>query len=347
MIAGIASAGRHQLGHWPTPLEELSNLSAYLNGPRIYIKRDDCTGLATGGNKTRKLEFLVADALGKGADTLITIGAVQSNHSRQTAAAAAVAGLRCEIIALDCVANPAESYLRSGNRLLMDLLGATVHSAPGDADPEEQLRQVAQSVVESGGRPYIVPFGGSCQIGAMGYAVAASELLDQIAQRSLSIDLIVHASGSGGTQAGLLAGLRASDSSIPVLGVSIVEDHLSLGDKVTDLVQIVAKQIGASAATPSSDVQLTGDYVGDGYGLTTPACLEAIEMVATSDGILLDPVYTGKAMAALVDLIRAKEYRRGQSVVFLHTGGSPGLFAYVDDFVSAKYRKKSIASSTE
>ena len=326
-----SGAAQRRLGHWPTALEYLPGLSSSLGGPRILIKRDDCTGLATGGNKTRKLEFLVAEALAEHADTLITIGAIQSNHSRQTAAAAAILGLRCEIIAVDRVPISSEEYRQSGNRLLTELFGATIHPVARDADPESELRELAEYLRASGKSPYVISFGGSSAIGALGYARAAGELLEQFDQQSLDVDLIIHASGSGGTQAGLLAGLRARGSSIPVLGVSIVEDAIALADKVSELARQVAPLMGSSTTIPDAEIQLTGDYVGDGYGVPTPECLDAINRVASSDGILLDPVYTGKAMAALIDLIQQGKCSPKQTVVFLHTGGVPALFSYISD----------------
>ena len=330
----------HQaLGHWPTPLEDMRRLSAFVGGPRLLVKRDDCSGLGTGGSKTRKLEFLIAEAKAKRADTLVTIGAVQSNHSRQTAAAAAHLGLRCEIIAVDRVPLRTTEYRRSGNRLLTGLFGAIVHDFGREQDPHEALDRVATQVRDRGGHPYVVPFGGSNVTGALGYVRAANELLAQIDQLELEVDCVVHATGSGGTQAGLLAGLRAQGSSISVLGISVVEDASELSEYVLRLANETASAIATDIQICKEDVFVTGDYVGDGYGIPTPESVNAIRLIAEKEGILLDPVYTGKAMAGLLELIAEGEIDRSASVVFLHTGGSPALFSYVDDLAEQRHDK--------
>lgn len=334
---------RRPLGHWPTPLEDMRRLSKNFRGPRILIKRDDCTGLGTGGNKTRKLEYFVADALANNADTLVTLGANQSNHSRQTAAAAARYGLRCEVVAVNRVPIDTAEYRQSGNRLLTEIFGANVREFSLEEDPQATLDLVASSVRQNGGVPYVIPFGGSNAVGALGYVQAASELLSQFEQQKLQVDAIVHASGSGGTQSGLLAGLRANGSSIPVLGICVVEDASGLADTVLTLAQETATKIGADIRLTDKDVFVSGDYVGEAYGIPTAAAIDAIERVATQEGILLDPVYSGKAMAGLFDLVQAGKFDQSQTVVFLHTGGSAALFSYVDDI---RRRADGGASST-
>ncbi|TKI04800.1 D-cysteine desulfhydrase [Martelella alba] len=325
----LARFPRISLGHFPTPLEPLRNLSRYLGGPQLYIKRDDCTGLATGGNKTRKLEFLLADAVRQGADRVITQGATQSNHVRQTVAGAAKIGLKTQILLEKRVARFGEDYQRSGNVLLDDLLGGVVvDHLPAGSDMQQAMENLAASLREQGHRPYVIPGGGSNPIGALGYVACAEELLYQSGCQRLRIDQVVHATGSTGTQAGLVAGLNASNSGIPVLGISVRAPQAKQEENVYALAVATWRLLGARGELPREKVAVNGDYVGEGYGLPTEGTLEALRLTARLEGILLDPVYTGKGMAGLIDLIRQGRFGKDENVVFVHTGGTAGLFGY-------------------
>lgn len=325
----LARFPRLSLGHFPTPLEALPNLSRYLGGPHIYIKRDDCTGLATGGNKTRKLEFLLADALQQKADVIITQGATQSNHVRQTIAAAAKLGLQAQVLLERRVSDFGDDYQHSGNILLDNLLGGTIVShLPAGTDMQQAMEHLAQTLREQGKRPYIIPGGGSNPIGALGYVACAQELLYQSSQQQLRIDHVVHATGSTGTQAGLVTGLTASNSGIPVLGISVRATKDQQEQNVHHLAQRTWELLGLKGEIPREVVVANGDYVGAGYGLPTESMLEALRLSAQLEGILLDPVYSGKGMAGLIDLIRRGHFSPRDNVVFIHTGGSAGLFGY-------------------
>lgn len=321
---------RIRLGHFPTPLEFMPNLTKHLGGPNLYIKRDDCTGLATGGNKTRKLEFLVAQALEQGADTLITQGAVQSNHARQTVAAAARVGLQCKILLEERISHATPEYDQSGNVLLDSLLGGEIVARfPAGTDMQAEMEKLADALRGSGRKPYVIPGGGSNPVGALGYVGCAQELLNQSFETSLRIDRVVHATGSTGTQAGLVVGLRASNSGIPVYGVSVRAPKEKQEENVWKLVQATADYMGVPAASVErADVVANADYVGDGYGLPTDAMIEAVRLTAELEAILLDPVYSGKGMAGLIDLVRSGHFKKDENVVFVHTGGAVGLFGY-------------------
>ena len=279
---------RVSLAHLPTPLEHLPRLSEHLGGPQVWVKRDDCTGLATGGNKTRKLEFSVAAALEAGADTIVTVGAYQSNHVRQTAAAACKLGLRCEVLLEHRVDEPTDDYLKSGNVLLDHLFGANIREYPAGTDFDAAMDEVAAEVNASGGKAYIIPGGASNSIGALGYVNCALELINQANERGLVIDHLVTATGSAGTQGGLIVGLK------------------------------VARE----------DVIANCDYVGEGYGIPTDAMNDAVLLLARLEGLLFDPVYSGKALAGLIDLVGKGHFDGAKNIVFLHTGGSAALFAY-------------------
>jgi len=324
---------RVRLAHLPTPLEYLPRLSEHLGGPAIYVKRDDCTGLASGGNKTRKLEFLMADALRLGADTIITQGAVQSNHARQTAAAAAKLGMRCELLFENRIAEPKPVYLESGNVLLDRLFGAQTHHYPGGTDMNAAMDALAEALREAGRKPYIIPGGGSNRIGALGYVECALELLQQCNQQQLPVDCVVHATGSAGTQAGLVTGLRATHANIPVLGIGVNAARQPQEEKVYNLAVETADYIGAGGCVRRQDVVANCDYVGEGYGIPTAGMREALLLLARLEGLLFDPVYSGKGLAGLIDLIRQGEFRAGQHIVFVHTGGSAGLFGYQDEIL--------------
>jgi len=317
------------LAHLPTPLEHLPRLSEQLGGPQIYVKRDDCTGLASGGNKTRKLEYSMAAALEEGADTIITVGAVQSNHVRQTAAAACKLGLKCEVLLEHRVTDPSDYYKDSGNVLLDRIFGANLREYPGGADFDAAMEEVADEIRASGSKPYIVPGGASNTIGALGYVNCAIELLGQIEQQGLNVDHIVTATGSAGTQGGLIVGLKAMESAIPLLGIGVNAPQDEQEEKVYLLACETADYIGKPGCVVREDVVANCDYVGEGYGVPTESMNEAVLMLARTEGLLFDPVYSGKALAGMIDLIRKGDLGNG-SIVFLHTGGSAALFAYTD-----------------
>lgn len=321
---------RYPLAHLPTPLEPLARLSAALGGPQLWIKRDDQTGLATGGNKTRKLELLIADALAHQADVVLTVGAVQSNHCRQTAAAAARAGLGC-VLVLRGEAPPRAQW--TGNLLLDDLLGARLWWS-GDQDPLEALAAAAQAEQAAGQRPYVVPYGGSNEIGAAAYALAFDELWAQMQALGLGFERVVFASSSGGTQAGLIVGAAACGYQGQVLGISVDKTGGHLRQTVAALLAPTAAYLGLDLDLGPGDVLINDEFLGGGYAVLTAVEKEAVRLLARTEGILLDPVYTGKAMAGLLGLIRTGEIGAGERVLFWHTGGLPALFAYACDWLS-------------
>ncbi|MFO1067224.1 MAG: D-cysteine desulfhydrase [Geminicoccaceae bacterium] len=328
----LARFPRVRLAHLSTPLEPLEGLTRRLDGPKLWIKRDDATGLGGGGNKTRKLEYLMAEALAEGADTVITQGAVQTNHGRQTAAAAARLGMRCIILLESRVATDDVDYLRNGNVLLDRLFGAELRPFPGGGDMNAALDPVAEEVRKAGGRPYVIPGGGSNPTGALGYVGCAQELLWQSAQQGLRLDYIVHATGSAGTQAGLVVGLEAMNSGIPLLGIGVRAPRARQEENVHRLAEAVAEKLAVRGGIRRERVIANCDYVGEGYGIPTPGMIEAVRLFAQADGILLDPVYSGKAAAGLVDLVRKGFFSRRDNVVFIHTGGAVGLHAYRTTF---------------
>jgi L-cysteate sulfo-lyase len=329
----LARFPRIRLGHLPTPLEPMERLSKHLGGPKLWIKRDDCTGLSTGGNKTRKLEYLMADALAGGADTVITQGATQSNHARQTAAAAAKLGLACHILLEDRTGYTDPAYTRSANVLMDRLHGATISRRPGGADMQAEMEALAEELRKSGKRPYVIPGGGSNPVGALGYVGAALELVAQASEIGLRIDHVVHATGSAGTQAGLVAGLVGLNSGIPVLGIGVRAPREKQEANVLALAQRTADHLGLPQGTIRAEhVRANCDYVGQGYGIPTQGMVEAVKLLAEQEGILLDPVYSGKGMAGLIDLIGKGSFGPEENVVFIHTGGAVGLFGYPDAF---------------
>ena len=321
---------RATLAHLPTPLEFLPRLSQHLNGPDIYVKRDDCTGLATGGNKTRKLEFSMGEALAQGADTIITVGAVQSNHVRQTAAAACKLGLACEVMLEHRVAKPSATYSNSGNIFLDKIYGANLREYPGGTDFDAAMLEVAEEVRANGGKPYYIPGGASNPVGALGYVNCGIEMLQQFDEQRLQIDHIVTATGSAGTHAGLAVGLRGSGSDVPILGIGVNAPQDVQEERVFKLAVETAELVSAPGSVKRQDIVADCNYIGAGYGVPTDAMNEAVLMLARYEGLLFDPVYSGKALAGLIDYIRDGRFSKGQSIVFLHTGGSAGLFAYAD-----------------
>jgi len=331
-----AQLPRYPLAFLPTPLHSLPRLSDALHSSfqlpassfQLLLKRDDQTGLATGGNKTRKLEFLVADALAQGCDTLITTGAIQSNHCRQTAAAAIKAGLRCELV---LGGQPPETP--SGNYLLDQLFGARFHWTTRE-NRLNRLHELADELRAAGRRPYFITYGGSDPIGACGYALALEELREQTAALNIEPDLIVIASSSGGTQAGLVAGAWALGWDVPILGISIDEAEAHLRGMVADLASQTAERLGKPHTFTPTEILVSANYLGAGYGVVGDLERDAIRLMAQTEGILLDPVYTGRAFGGLLDILRYRPDRFGKpvrSIVFWHTGGSPALFAYASD----------------
>lgn len=314
-----------------TPLQPLSRLSAHLGGPMIFMKRDDLTHLAGGGNKARKLEYLVADALAQGADTLVATGATQSNHARQTAAAAARAGLRCVLLLERRLQDQPEEYYRSGNAMLNRILGATLcEELPAGADIANEVEQLKKQLIQQGFKPYVIAGGGSSPLGAVGYVRCAQEIRDQAVALGIEVDCIAHAAGSGGTQAGLLAAL-CGERRTRVLGYSVRFD----ASHMSKIVQTIADQTASlTGASPVSRewIEVDDAHIGPGYGLATSEALDAIKLVGSMEGILLDPVYTGKAMAGLIADIRSGSFSADQNIVFLHTGGAPALSAYASLF---------------
>jgi L-cysteate sulfo-lyase len=331
----LAKFPRLRITHSPTPLEPMRRLSEALAGPNLWIKRDDCTGLASGGNKTRKLEYLMAEALQQGADTVITQGATQSNHARQTVAIAAKLGLQSHIILEDRTGYTFDDYKHSGNVFLDRLFGASVSEVPRDTDMNKAMAQLADDLRAKGRKPYVIPGGGSNPVGALGYVTCALELMDQANNMGLAVDHLVHATGSAGTQAGLVVGMYGARAQIPVLGIGVRAAKAAQEERVFGLARETAELVGVPGSVSREDVIANCDYVGPGYGLPTPGMIEAVTMLARLEGILLDPVYSGKGMAGLIDLCRKGRFKKGENVVFLHTGGSVALYGYRHAFKEA------------
>jgi L-cysteate sulfo-lyase len=334
---------RCPLAFLPTPVHPLPRISDMLcdelrlpasAGPRtgpvrgsfqLLIKRDDQTGLASGGNKTRKLEFLIADALAQGADVVLTTGAIQSNHCRQTAAAAARVGLECHV-----VLSGAQPAHLSGNLLLDHLLGAEIHWATRE-NRSARLHELAEEMRAAGRRPYVIVLGGSDPVGASGYALALEELRDQARALGLRLDAIVFASSSGGTQAGLAAGAWALGWDVPLLGISVEHPEVELKTHAADLATRTSAHLGRLHTFSTADILVNAEYLGGGYAVMGDLEREAIRLMARVEGIMLDPVYTGRAFGGLLDLLRRGVFGAGQNVLFWHTGGTPALFAYADE----------------
>ncbi|MDM5148177.1 D-cysteine desulfhydrase [Candidatus Persebacteraceae bacterium Df01] len=314
--------------HLPTQLELMSALSKALGGPRIWIKRDDCTGLAGGGNKTRKLEFLMADAVKKKADVIITQGAVQSNHVRQSVAIAAKLGMASYALFEERIDSKDNDYNHNGNVLLTKMFNTHISRHPSGTDMNAAMESVAEKLRVEGKNPYIIPGGGSNTIGALGYVNCALELIAQTNEQNLHVDHIIHATGSSGTQAGLVTGIHGMNATTSVLGIGVRMPRDIQEANVLALAQDTAQMLGFRTAITPEEVQANCDYVGEGYGIPADSTLEAIQMTAQLEGILLDPVYSGKGMAGLIDLIRKGVFHRNENVVFIHTGGAQALFGY-------------------
>lgn len=324
----IEKLPRFPLAQLPTPLESLPALSRELGGPALLIKRDDQTGLALGGNKTRKLEFLVGQALEQGADTLVTAGAAQSNHCRQTAAAAAKAGLQCELIL-----NGKRPEMPNGNLLLNDLLGAKEHWIERAQRPEK-LREIPDQLRARGRKPYVIPVGGSNGVGATGYVAAMIELTGQLCEHERRVDHVVFGTSSGGTQAGIVLGARIAGFKGRLHGISIDKndpEHFEYETEVAQIANDCAKFIGADVPLTKNDIEVVYGYKGEGYGVVGDLEREAIRLMARYEGIILDPVYAGRAFGGLLDLIRKGTFKKGETVLFWHTGGAPALFAYAGE----------------
>ena len=328
----LARYPRIRCGHWPTPLEPMQNLSSELGGPALWVKRDDCTGLSTGGNKTRKLEYLLADALEQGADTVITQGAVQSNHARQTAALCAKLNLTCHILLEDRTGFKDEAYRLNGNVLLDRLHGATVSLRQGGSNMQAEMEAFAESLKAMGKKPYVIPGGGSNPIGALGYVNAALELTYQINEMGLQATHLVLATGSAGTHAGLIAGLKILNSPLKVIGFGVRAPKEKQEQMVYDLACKTASMLGYAGVVQREDVFADCNYVGMGYGLPTEGMVEAVKMLAETEGLLFDPVYTGKGLSGLIDWVRHDRFTKDDTVIFLHTGGSAALFGYPEAF---------------
>jgi D-cysteine desulfhydrase len=323
---------RVPLAFLPTPLHPLPRLSAMLSESQpaltLWIKRDDQTGLAGGGNKTRKLEFLVADAREQGADVILTTGAIQSNHCRQTAAAAAQSGLECHV-----VLSGAPPPVSNGNLLLDRLLGAEIHWTTRE-QRSQRLSKLAEELRSAGRRPYPIVLGGSDPVGASGYALATEELREQTRALNLELDAIVFASSSGGTQAGLVAGAWALGWEAPLLGVSVDEPEAELRADVAGLATRTAAHLGQAHTFTADDIRVNADYLGGGYAVMGELERDAIRLLAKSEGILLDPVYTGRAFGGLLDLVRRGAFRSARNILFWHTGGTPALYAYAKELTA-------------
>ena len=316
---------RIKLGHFPTPIEHLKNVSQHLDGPNIFIKRDDCTGLATGGNKTRKLEFLIPDAIKNKAELIVTVGAIQSNHARQTAAACSLKGLKCLIILEQRLKDPPDAYMNSGNVFLNKLLGAEVMLCPKDQDILEYSTKVVEDIKSKGTNVYFIPGGGSNSIGALGYVECFNEILKE--NNKYNLTHIVHATGSSGTQAGLLAGKKYFQSQLQIIGISVRYEKKIQEEKVYNEAKKVCEKLKCDVLD-RSEVVAYDDYIGSGYGEPTDGMIEATNLLAKKEAILLDPVYSGKGFAGLIGLIKQKKFTKEDNILFIHTGGAVSLSAY-------------------
>ena len=337
MLGKLDDLPRVSLAHLPTPVEAMDNLAAALGrGGGLYVKRDDCTGLAFGGNKIRQLEFYLGEARAQGADTVLITGAVQSNFVRCAAAGAARLGMECHVQLEERVSGKAGEYRTSGNVLLDRMLGATIHLYPEGEDEEgadRRVREIADDLKAAGRKPYVVPLApGHKPLGALGYVVAAREILGQIEDAGIRIDEIIVASGSGSTHAGLLFGLRALASDITVTGVCVRREAAIQKHRIADRCRDLAELLEIDPVVGGDDVITTDDFLAPGYGLFNEPTIRAIDLAARCEALILDPVYTGKVMAATID--RAGETGPGHGIMFLHTGGTPGAFAYSESLTA-------------
>jgi L-cysteate sulfo-lyase len=321
----INALPRAHLAHLPTPLEPMPRLSAELGGPWLHVKRDDCTGLGLGGNKVRKLEFALAEAQAAGADCIVTGGVVQSNHIRQSAAAAAKLGLGCHLAVMHGrVQGTDPDYHDTGNILLDRLFGASITPVDWRADRNRVLHELAETLRSQGKQPHVVAYGASSLRGALGFVLAALELAEQARRQGIVIDHVVHASGSAGTQAGLAVGLKLFMPATRLIGIDIDAEPERVRADVTRLAGEVSDFLGVSPP----EIEVAAGHAGPAYGVATPQTVEAIRLAAQLEGLVLDPVYAGKGLAGLIGLIRAGRFAPRETVVFWHTGGAPALFAY-------------------
>jgi L-cysteate sulfo-lyase len=332
----LSELPRFPLAHLPTPLEPLERLRRHIakDGmcPRLYIKRDDCTGLALGGNKTRKAEFLIGAARAAGATSVVTEGGLQSNHVRQTAAAAAKAGLKCHLVLDHQVPIMTSLYRENGNMLLDRVLGAVVHLCEAGQTRADAVERLLPALKKDGEVPYYIPVGGSNETGALGYAAAALELQQQAKEAGIAVDRVLFSTASGGTQAGLVVGMALADASTQVLGIDVENEAESLLAEVRRIAEACAHKVELKRALRADAFEIRSGYAGDGYGIPTPGMIDAVRLLARLEGIVLDPVYGGKAMAGLIDLIRAGYFGADETIVFIHTGGTAAMFAYADRF---------------
>lgn len=323
---------RKTLGFFPTPLVSLDRLTKYLGGPKILMKRDDQTGLALGGNKTRKLEFLIAEALEQGCDCVVTAGAAQSNHCRQTSAAATASGLECHLV---LGGQPKQEP--NGNLLLDYLFGANIHWDI-DGRKGESIPNIMEALRVEGKNPYLIPYGGSSTTGAAAYVEAMREVKMQLEVMTQKVDHVIFASSSGGTQAGFTVGKTIHDLPFQLVGIEIDKGEAgknSFSEYVCDLANQLAKRLDIETRYHDQNFTFRSEFLGEGYGVVSDFEREAIQVTAHQEGILLDPVYTGRAMGALFSMIRNKEFRENETVLFWHTGGTPALFDYVKDLIPA------------
>ena len=335
MVPITAGLPRIILGHWPTPLHELPRLSAALGGPRLFIKRDDLTGLALGGNKCRKLEYVLADAQQKGIDTLITSGSSQSNHALQTAAAARRLGMEAYLVLVKGV-----HVETQGNLLLQNILSSTV-SIVEIADPgevfsavPEKMTELADQLRSKGRNPLVIPAGAEMPLGTVGWVNAAEEIARQLQEQKIDAQYVVLAHSGGGTQAGLMLGFRQLRLPLAVIGISVTYKKDQAVNEVITLVNDTAKLLALETGVTQNAVVVFDDYIGPGYGIPTRECVAAIRLVAQTEGIFLDPVYSGKGMAGLIDLIGKGRFTSQDTILFIHTGGVPALFAYHQELAS-------------
>jgi L-cysteate sulfo-lyase len=315
------------IAHLPTPLEPMTRLTAHLNGPRLWVKREDCTGLGLGGNKLRKLDYVLREAIAAGADTLVSGGVVQSNSQRQVAAAAAKLGLACHLAVYHGrLAPPSDDYEKTGNALLNRLFGATLHDVPWNGDRNGAIRDLAERLRSEGRRPYLVPYGVSNPLGAVAYASTVAEIAQQAHAQSFKPQAIVHCSGSGATQAGLVVGARACLPETRIVGIDIDAEP----ERVRADVLTYAKGAADLLDQPfdASDIEVVAGHAGPAYGVPHAATVKAIKLGASLEGLVLDPVYSAKGLAGLIALVGAGRWSKDQDVVFVHTGGAPTLFAY-------------------
>lgn len=330
---------RAELAIVPTPMEAMPNLSNFLDGPNLFVKRDDLTGLAMGGNKARQIEFYFGEAIAKKADVILITGAIQSNFIRSAAAATAKLGMDCHVQLEERVPNVDQTYRASGNVLLDKLFGATIYSYPDGEDEtgaDRNINEIADGLKKQGKTPYIIPLSpGHPPLGAMGYIVAAQEILEQLKQSGQQIDEIVVASGSTSTHAGLLYGLRALESRIRIAGICVRRNKEQQALRVLARCTELSKLLGTSEYVTADDIILNDVPLAPGYGQLNPLTIEAIKLAASTEGLLLDPVYTGKVMAGMIDRVRENVYAKNANILFLHTGGQPALFAYEPELTAA------------